>query len=233
MRVLLPLPKLDGGMSVEEALAKRRSIKHLKFKFFLDKPMSVKQLGQLLWAAQGINDVERGFRTAPSAGRSYPLKLYVFIGDKSVKRNKEEYVPAGIYIYEPLIHALALVKRGDHREELAEGIITGYNKKLVVSAPVSIAVFANYEKMKYKGENGVRYVILEVGHMAQNVYLQAVSLGMGTLAIGAFHKELVKKAAKAEPEEDPIYILPVGLCSETHTLSLEELRAYYRVQREK
>mgnify|MGYP000560097177 CR=1 FL=1 len=229
--IVLPPPRLRGAMSVEEALARRRSVKNLAERFFLEEPLDLGLVAQVLWAAQGVNDVERGLRTVPSAGRSYPLRLYVVVGERSVKVSEEDYLAAGVYRYEPDAHTLVLVRDGDVREELAGGLVTEYNRELVTKAPVSLVIFAVFGRMKYRGERGARYVLFEAGHAAQNVYLQAVALGMGTLVLGAFEDERVRSSVGAEDGERPLYVLPIGLCRALHEVSGKDLESYFELRR--
>lgn len=105
----LPSPELIGTMSVEEAIFKRRSIRD-----YVDKPLTLKQLSQLLWAAQGITDPRWRFRVAPSAGATYPLEVYVVVGKDGVAE-----LGVGVYHYNPNDHTLGLVFTGDLRSELS------------------------------------------------------------------------------------------------------------------
>ncbi len=106
-KVKLPEPKYDSGTSIEQALLKRRSVREYK-----NEPLTLMEVGQLLWSAQGITDRVEGFRTAPSAGALYPIEVYVVIGNvKSVNK--------GVYKYIPYEHAIVKVKDADVRNELA------------------------------------------------------------------------------------------------------------------
>ncbi|MHC1635207.1 MAG: SagB/ThcOx family dehydrogenase [Candidatus Methanospirareceae archaeon] len=194
-KIKLPEPRYDSETSIEEALLKRRSIRAYK-----EEPLTLAELSQLLWAAQGITD-ERGFRTAPSAGALYPLEVYVVVGEV-------ENLPKGVYKYKPHEHELIMVAEGDRRVELCDAALS---QSPVKDAPVVIVFGAVYERTTRKyGERGIRYVHMEVGHAAQNVYLQAVSLGLGTVVIGAFYDEEVKHVVNMTEEEQPLYIMPVG-----------------------
>lgn len=193
--IMLPEPKLKGDMSVEEAIAKRRSIRYYK-----DKPLTLEELSQLLWAAQGITEERRKFRAAPSAGATYPFEIYVVVG------NVESLKP-GIYHYDPFKHSLTLIKEGDYRADLQKAAL---NQQWVGKAAVDIVLVAFYERTtKYYGERGYRYVYMEAGHIGQNIYLQATALGLGTVAVGAFYDEDVAKILGTDG--DPIYIFPVGV----------------------
>ncbi len=194
--VKLPEPMLEGRMSLEEAIYRRRSIRS-----YLKEPLTLQEVGQLLWAAQGVTYQEKGFRSAPSAGATYPLVIYL-----SVRAGGVEGLAPGIYMYEPLGHRLYLVKSGDFSVELAEAAL---DQRWVREAPVCIVVAANFERtVSVYGERGVRYVYMEAGHVGQNIYLQATALGLGTVAVGAFHDDEVKRIVGCP--EDPIYLFPVG-----------------------
>ncbi|WP_457753132.1 SagB/ThcOx family dehydrogenase [Thermococcus sp.] len=193
--VMLPRPDLKGEMSVEEAIAKRRSVRYYK-----DRPLTLKQLSQLLWAAQGITEEKKKFRAAPSAGATYPFEIYVVVG-------YVEGLKPGVYHYDPFKHSLTLIKEGDYRTDLQKAAL---NQQWVGKAAVDIVLVAFYERTtKYYGERGYRYVYMEAGHIGQNIYLQAVALGLGTVAVGAFHDKEVAKIIGTDG--DPIYIFPVGV----------------------
>jgi len=154
----------------------------------------------LLWAAQGITDPSVG-RTAPSAGALYPLEVYVLAGTVTGLAH-------GIYKYKPQGHELVKVADGDKRAELSRAAL---GQAWIRDAAAVIVFSAVYERttQKYR-ERGLRYVHIEIGHAAQNVALQAVSLKLGTVPIGAFYDEEVKKVVKMGDREQPLYIMPVG-----------------------
>ena len=193
--VKLPEPKHDGKVSVEKALSERRSIRG-----FADEALTLADVSQLLWAAQGLTD-PAGYRTAPSAGALYPLEIYLVSG-------KVASLPAGIYRYRPHGHELVKLLDGDRRSELCTAALS---QTAIKQAPVSIVVAAVYERttQKYR-DRGIRYVHMEAGHAAQNVCLQAVSLDLGTVVIGAFYDDDLKKLLPLRPSEEPLYLIPVG-----------------------
>jgi SagB-type dehydrogenase family enzyme len=193
--IRLPDPVQDSDTSIEEALSKRRSIRSYK-----DKPLTLAEISQLLWAAQGITS-SRGLRAAPSAGALYPLEIYVVTGNVND-------LPDGIYNYKPLKHTLARIVKGDKRNELCNAAL---GQSSIKTAAAVIVFSAVYERttMKY-GDRGIHYVYIETGHAAQNVFLQAVSLDLGTVVIGAFHDDAVKEVLKMPDMEKPLYIMPVG-----------------------
>jgi SagB-type dehydrogenase family enzyme len=186
----LPAPILDGQMSLEAALTRRRSTRE-----FEDAPLTMAELSQLLWAAQGITH-ERGFRTAPSAGALYPLELYVTTAE-------------GIFHYLPQGHELSIVSHEDVRQALYEAAL---QQDPVRQAPAVFVVTAVYERTekKYGTDRGPRYVHLEAGHAAQNLLLQATALGFGAVPIGAFHDQEVCEALGLPSDHSPLYLVPVG-----------------------
>ncbi|HUV02036.1 MAG TPA: SagB/ThcOx family dehydrogenase [Desulfobacteria bacterium] len=194
-RITLPNPRSESDTSVEAALAQRRSIRA-----YSGENLTIDEISQLLWAAQGIT-APWGGRTAPSAGALYPLELYVVIGDV-------EGVDDGVYRYRPANHTLEKVRDGDVRAELADAAL---GQNCIRDAAIDIVFTAVYERTtgKYR-ERGVRYVQLEAGHAAQNVYLQAVALDLGTVTIGAFTDSEVTSIMNLQEQEDPLYIMPVG-----------------------
>ncbi|WP_298669206.1 SagB/ThcOx family dehydrogenase [uncultured Methanofollis sp.] len=193
--VKLPQPQTAGEMSVEEALAGRRSVRD-----YGGTPLTLAELGQLLWAAQGVTDV-RGYRTAPSAGALYPLEVTVATGNVAD-------LPAGVYRYVPSGHLLRRLAEGDARPALAR---VALNQSAIEDAAAVIVISGVYERTTGKyGERGVRYVYMEAGHASQNIYLQAVPLGIGTVSIGAFDDGGVRRVMQIEEDERPLYLMPVG-----------------------
>lgn len=194
--IKLPEPRYDSKISIEKALLERRSIRDYR-----NEPLALAEVSQLLWAAQGVTDKEKGLRTAPSAGALYPLELYVAVGNISELSN-------GVYKYKPEGHKLKRIAEGDKRIELYNAALS---QSAVKDAAVVIIFSAVYERTTEKyGERGERYVHIETGHAAENVYLQAVSLNLGTVVIGAFDDNEIKKIANMEDEEQPLYLMPVG-----------------------
>ena len=194
--ILLSAPAAGGGISLAEALANRRS-----FREYIKKSLAEREISQLLWSAQGITDRPTGFRTSPSAGALYPLEVYMVVG-------MADGVPAGIYKYSPQNHSILLVREGDVREELYRECLSQDSVKNAAAVLVFSAVFERTAS-RY-GDRAERYVYMEVGHASQNVYLQAESLNLGTVAIGAFDEDGVKEVLGLPGDEEPVYIMPVG-----------------------
>ncbi|MEM3476281.1 MAG: SagB/ThcOx family dehydrogenase [Candidatus Bathyarchaeia archaeon] len=219
-KYMLPLPKFTSNVFIEEALAWRRSIRIYK-----DEPITMEHLSMLLWAAQGVTELKYRFKTAPSAGATYPLELYIIVGDKRVIVNNEFYLPSGSYKYDYKIHAIKLVKEGDLRESLAEASL---NQEWIKKASINIVICALYERTtRIYGERGYRYVYMECGHVGQNVHLMATALNLGAVVIGAFYDEQVKNVINAEAKEHPLYIIPIGVPKEPYRITEKEISEYY------
>ena len=194
--VALPEPHRTGEMSLEAALARRRSVRD-----YAATPVSIAAVSQLLWAAQGITASE-GRRTAPSAGALHPLETYVVAGAVV------ELAPA-VYHYDPRSHRLLLRTAGDLRRALADA---AFEQDWLAEAPAVIGLGAVPERSEHKyGRRALRYVHIEVGHAAQNVCLQAVALGLGTVVVGAFQDRVVHDVLCLASDVRPIALLPVGV----------------------
>ena len=194
----LPKPRTDGDISLEKTIKERRTIRS-----FTSEALTMEQLSQLLWAAQGITD-DRGFkRAAASGGALYPMDIYAVVG-----RDGVEGIEAGIYYYEPNDHSISLISKGDFKAELAEASLS---QKWMARAPLNLVITAEYGRIcgRY-GERGVRYAIIEAGHIGQNIFLQAEALSLGAGIVGAFEDERVIKAINIPANHEPLLIMPVG-----------------------
>jgi len=212
-RIPLPPPQLKGGMSLEEAIRRRRSRRD-----FTDAPLTMEQLAQLLWACQGVTGerpTRRGpsrespplvsalERAAPSAGATFPMEIFVAVGARTAGD-----LDAGLYHYHSAEHALQKTFDGDVRPQIAAAAL---GQDFLESAPVVILMAAESARTSRRyGERADRYVAMEAGHIGQNVYLQAEALGLGTVAVGAFHDEQVAAAFRLPKELKPVYVMPVG-----------------------
>ena len=195
--IALPPPRDEGALPVETALARRRSVRA-----FAARPLALDQLGQILWAAQGITGSRWPMRTAPSAGALYPLEVYVIAGQMGALAD-------GIYRYRPQSHDLASVKTGDHRDALARAAL---GQGWMAAAPVMLAITGVVARMSAKyGRRAERYMFMEAGHAAQNIYLQAQADGLGTTAVGAFRDKAVQALLRLPGDEVPLYLMPVGV----------------------
>lgn len=190
--IQLPQPITEGKVSLEEAILKRRSQRS-----FIQKDLSLGQISQLLWAAQGITAKQGGYnlRVAPSAGALYPMEIYLV--------NKD-----GLFHYLPEGHKLEVLGQKDLRDELC---VSALGQDSVAKAALDIVICAVYARLTAKyGQRGTRYAHIEAGHVAQNIHLQAVALGLGSVPIGAFSDEGVQKTLGLAKDHEPLYIIPVG-----------------------
>lgn len=186
----LPPPAREGKMPLEEALARRRSIRQYK-----PQALSRQQIGQLCWSAQGITEMQKGLRTAPSAGALYPLELYVVTAG-----GVEHYVPAR--------HAMDKHLEGDWRGKLAEAAV---GQKLIAEAPATFIFMAVVSRSAKKyGDRALRYCLQEQGHACQNLLLQATALGLGAVPIGACEDDRIAKLLSLGGDGGPIYLVAVG-----------------------
>ena len=196
----LPQAEIESNMSVDQAIQNRRSVRS-----FSGTPLTLKDISQLLWAAQGITDSERNFRATPSAGHVFPMEVYLVAGNGSVKQ-----LESGIYHYNPFNNTLEKIVEGDQRYNLSQA---AHQQKWVNDAPISLVITGNYQKMrdKYPDEDlSKRFVDMEAGHVGENIYLEAVSRGLGTVAIGSFYDDQMINLLKLPSAETPLYIYPVG-----------------------
>jgi SagB-type dehydrogenase family enzyme len=201
----LPVPRFDSGVSIEQTLLKRRSRR-----YYTDQALTSSQISQILWAAYGITQARDepyfqfrgGLRTAPSAGALYPLEIYLLAGNISD-------VPAGFYKYLPKMHQLKKINGQDIRSGLAGAAL---DQMMIKEAPVVLVYTAVFERttVRYKERGRNRYVPMDIGHSAENVYLQVEALGLGTCAIGAFQDSLVRQVLNLPSVEEPMYIMPIG-----------------------
>lgn len=195
LTVKLPEVRHKSDISLEECLLKRRSIRS-----FYTLPLTIEDIAQLAWAGQGMT-ASWGGRTSPSAGALYPLELYFVIGNVTGLDN-------GIYHYLIETHELEQLSTGDFRVELS---LAALNQSCVRDAAVSVIITAIYERTTIKyGDRGIRYVHIEAGHVAQNILLQAVALGLGSVPVGAFYDDKVANLLGIPKSEVPLYIIPVG-----------------------
>lgn len=186
----LPPPNTAGGMPLAEALAARRSRRE-----FAAQRLTLDQVAQLCWAGQGITDIATGHRTAPSAGALYPLTIFVVDS-------------AGIYEYEPRKHVLQQYLTGDFHRELQA---VALDQPCVGAAPVCLVIAMDVARSASKyGSRAERYCLLEAGHSAQNVLLQATAIGLAGVPVGAFDDGSVAELLHLPQALRPVYLLPIG-----------------------
>ncbi len=187
--ITLPKPNQDGSISLEQAITTRRSRRD-----FLPQSLTLEQISQLTWAAQG-QDTHSHYRTAPSAGATYPLELFIVTSD-------------GLFHYLPAKHSLEKLAGQDLRAALASA---AWGQGFVEAAPLTLVFAAEFSRTtNHYGKRGIRYVYMEAGHAAQNVHLQAEALGLGSVAVGAFDDASVSKVLSLPDYLEPLYMVTVG-----------------------
>lgn len=190
MIIKLPSPNFKSNVSLEETIKKRRSIR--KFKPY---KISLEEISQLLWAAYGVSDEKSGFKTVPSAGATYPLEVYYLTEE-------------GVFHYLPFNHSVESVIQKDIRDLIVEASL---GQRFIMEAAIDILLCAVYERTTLcYGERGYRYVYMEVGHSAQNISLQAISLGLDSVCVGAFYDEKLRKILLLPIDVHPLYIVAIG-----------------------
>lgn len=203
--IKLPDPRLEGTVTVEAALAARRSVRA-----YADTGLTLTDVGQVLWAAYGLtrpmpdgrSSLRGGLRTAPSAGATFPLEIYLVVG-------RVADLKPGIYRYRSESHELELLRAGDVREDLAKAAL---GQAWVERAPATIVWSAVFSRTtdRYGSRGRERYVAMDLGHSAQNVYLQCAAMGLGTVAVGAFTDAEVSRVMGLPRSEEPLYMMPIG-----------------------
>jgi len=193
--IQLPRPRLKSGVSFEKVLGERRSVRE-----YSSEALTIENVSQLLWAAQGVTRPE-GWRTAPSAGATFPLELYLVAGNVNG-------LAQGLYRYRADQHKLIQLGNKDLSADLAAAAL---GQEWMKESAIIIVIAAVYARATQKyGQRGVRYAHMEVGHAAQNVYLQAGSLNLGTTLVGAFDDKRVKEVLKLPSDEQPLGLMPIG-----------------------
>jgi SagB-type dehydrogenase family enzyme len=189
--IRLTKPMLTGTVSFEEALAKRRSVR-----LFANKPLESEQISQLAWAGQGIIEKQRGLRTAPSAGETYPIELYFATEE-------------GLFVYRPAEHSLEQTSDRDIRGSLATAASM---QEFVGTAGCDIIIAGSVRNLTNQFRNKARtFMLLEAGHVAQNILLQATCLDLGSVPVGSFTSaKEVSRACRLPAGVEPIYIISVG-----------------------
>jgi SagB-type dehydrogenase family enzyme len=186
----LPPPSTTGKMPLEQAIARRRSIRA-----FTDKPLTPRQISQLCWAGQGITEPREALRAAPSAGALYPIELFVATAD-------------GVGHYQPRDHTLTAHLDEDVRRQIQRASL---DQEMIGQAPVSVVIAAVVGRIAAKyGNLAERYTLIEVGHVAQNVLLEAEALNLAGVPVGAFEERKVAAILKVPRDHRVYYLLPIG-----------------------
>ncbi len=193
--IKLPEPRRQGTMSLEAALWARRSTRALT-----RDSIALADVGQLAWAAQGVNRPD-GHRTAPSAGATYPLELYVVA-------SRVRDLPAGVYHYLARSHELETLAAGDRLPEL---VTTATRQSWIADAAAMFVLAGAYDRTagRYRDRTD-RYVAIEVGAAGQDLYLQAAALGLGTTMVGSFPDSTLARVVGLPEGQRPVAVMPVG-----------------------
>jgi SagB-type dehydrogenase family enzyme len=196
--MILPKPETRGDLSVEQAIHSRRTVRS-----FSSEAVILFHLSQLLWAAQGITEDAGGLRSVPSAGALYPTEIYAVTGQNAV-----EGLEAGVHQYRPAIHGLDRISGRDIRQDIGRASLS---QMWLANAPVVIVICSEYERVTGKyGQRGVRYAMIEAGHVAENIFLQACASGMAAGIVGAFMDEDVVRIMDIPATHEPLLIMPAG-----------------------
>ncbi|MEO0535761.1 MAG: SagB/ThcOx family dehydrogenase [Cyanobacteria bacterium P01_A01_bin.123] len=191
---------VNGGTipDLVTTLTQRRSRRN----YNTNSTLSLAHLSQVLHLAQGITWDERDFRTVPSSGALYPLEIYPII-------NHVEGLEPGLYHHAIEHHKLELVKAGDLRQPLIQA---GLNQEFLGEANVCFVVSGIFQRTRWKyHERTYRYVLMEAGHLGQNLYLAATALGLGVCSIGAFFDDPLNQLLDIDgAEEAALYLVTVG-----------------------
>ena len=198
--VQLSEPKLKGNLSFEEALARRRSVRQ-----FTGQPLKMSEIAQLAWAGQGVTEPQKGLRTAPSAGQTYPVELYFVMQD-------------GLFVYRPQGHLLEqVIESAEPSQRIRQmlgataGAQSAASSGGVAQAGCYLVLAGSARKLTAQFRDDARkYMLLEAGHVAQNIQLQAVCLDLGSVTVGGFDVKELSRICKLPRELEPIYIICVG-----------------------
>lgn len=197
MTIMLPKPRTASSLSIEETLLKRRSVREYRA-----GALTLSEVSQLLWGAYGITSDE-GYRTAPSAGSLFPLRVYLAAVNV-------QGLESGLYKYDSNAHSLELMKKGDYSENIVSAT---FAQDYISEAAAVLIISADYTGPNEKyGAQGKKFTWMDLGHLGQNVHLQAVSLEIGTVAVAAVRPGEIEKILGIESEE-VLYLMPLGKTS--------------------
>ncbi|NJN23080.1 MAG: SagB/ThcOx family dehydrogenase [Leptolyngbya sp. RL_3_1] len=200
LQIDLPAPNLAAVTTPDLAttILQRRSHRNYNG----STALSLLQLSQVLHLAQGITDDSRDFRTVPSSGALYPLEIYPIV-------HRVEGLEPGLYHHAIQQHQLELVKAGDLRQPL---IKAGLSQDFLGEAQVCFVVSGIFQRTRWKyHERTYRYVLMEAGHLGQNLYLAATALNLGVCGIGAFFDDPLNQLLDIDGEtEAALYLVTIG-----------------------
>ena len=194
----LPTPSFDGDVSLEKAIRVRRTVRS-----FNGEALSLDQLSQLLWSAQGITEQDGFKRAAPSAGALYPMDIYAVVGSGCV-----EGMDPGVYHYEPDGHSISLGRGEDARGDVAK---VSLGQAWMAQAPLNLVITVEYRRITGKyGQRGMRYAMIEAGHIGQSIFLQAQAMGLAAGIVGAFEDDKLIRVIGIRENREPLLIMHVG-----------------------
>lgn len=186
----LPPVRVDIPFPLVRAIQLRHSVRS-----FAQESLKPDEIGMILWSAQGIIDPAEGRRAAPSAGGIFPFEILAVL-------------PDGLFRYLPQKHGLQPISGSDIRADLAKASL---DQEFIAQAPFTVALIADRPKIAGRyGKRASRYSDMEAGHIAQNIHLMAVALGLGSVPVGAFDDGAVSRLLGLSSEFDPLYLIPVG-----------------------
>ncbi|MCX5705492.1 MAG: SagB/ThcOx family dehydrogenase [Candidatus Omnitrophica bacterium] len=184
--IQLPKPNMSGGKPLMQALKERKSVRE-----FSSKELTPQVLSDMLWAANGINRPELGYRTAPSAHNAQEIDIYAVLSD-------------GLYLFDALAHELKLIASGDLRG------LTG-KQPFVKEAAVNLIYVATLSKLgNASSEDAAFYAATDAGFVSENVYLYCASAGLATVVRGWVDKTALGKVMKLRPDQKVILAQTVG-----------------------
>lgn len=194
--IQLPNPILESDFSVEKAILKRRSVRQYNHDW-----INLQELSQLLWSAQGITESSRNLRAAPSAGALYPLTVYVYA-------NRVEKLDVGFYYYCPHENELRVFKKGDYLSDIQTA---GLNQRCLQNPAAVIIITGDLDiiEPRYR-DRALMYTHIEVGHVGQNIHLQAIPLDIGTVVVGAMNERIIEDLLEFTGRKKVFTMMPLG-----------------------
>jgi SagB-type dehydrogenase family enzyme len=196
----IPLPEpAEGTLLVNDAINKRKSVRS-----FSERSLTSALLSRLLLSADGLTQVRGGItrRAAPSAGALYPIDIYVAV-------THVESIESGLYHFQVKDSSLELLQSGHFGDRLVNA---ANGQRSVGDSPVTLIITARFDRVTRKyADRGYRYAYIEAGAVCENIYLQAQSLGLGTVVIGAFNDDALNRLLGVDAlAEAALLIMPVG-----------------------
>jgi SagB-type dehydrogenase family enzyme len=195
--IALPDRPLASDMPLGDAVQRRHSTRE-----YAGTPLSAETLGALVRHAGGLRDGSTGRRTAPSSGALYPIEIYPVVNDVTG-------VDPGVYHYDIRRHGLSRVRAGAVGEDVMR---YGLDQDFLATANVVVVLTLIHQRMRFKyRDRSYRYGLLEAGHLGQNLYLTAATLGLGACAVGAFHDDGINDLLGVDGREEvAVYLLAAG-----------------------